>query len=79
MSGQNEILDNLEKNLSNSKKCMAQAFHFLEEAENNFSKLTMMLTKVNVSEIMNNVYENYEIFLKIGKEFKIINALLLKK
>ena len=67
LTGQNEILENLEKNLSNYKKCMMDACHYLEESENCFSKLSMMLTKVNISEKINNTYENYEIFFKNWK------------
>ena len=79
LNGQNEILDNLQKNLINYKKCMAQAFHFLEEAENNFSKLTMMLTKVNISETINNVYENYEIFFKNWKRVQDNQCFIIKE
>ena len=79
LNGQNEILDNLQKNLINYKKYMAQAFHFLEEAENNFSKLTMMLTKVNISETINNVYENYEIFFKNWKRVQDNQCFIIKE
>ena len=78
LSGQNELLANLEKNLSYYKKCMAEACHFLEEVENNFSKLSMMLTKVNISEKMNNVYENYEIFFKNWKRVQANQCVIIK-
>ena len=48
LNGQDKFLENLENNLSNYKKCMLQACTILEEIENSFTKLTMMLTKVNI-------------------------------
>ena len=78
LNGQNELLGNLQKNLSNYKKCMAEACHFLEETENIFSKLAMMLTKVNISEKMSNVYENYEIFFKNWKRIQANQCIIIK-
>ena len=78
LNGQNELLENLQKNLSNYKKCMTEACHFLEEVENNFSKLSMMLTKVNISEKMNNTYENYEIFFKNWKKIQANQCCIIK-
>ena len=78
LNGQNELLENLQKNLSNYKKCMIDACHFLEEIENNFSKLSMMLTKVNISEKMNNTYENYEIFFKNWKKIQANQCCIIK-
>ena len=78
LNGQNELLENLQRNLSNYKKCMTEACHFLEEVENNFSKLSMMLTKVNISEKMNNTYENYEIFFKNWKKIQANQCCIIK-
>ena len=78
LSGQNELLENLQKNLSGYKKCMAEAYHFLEQVENCFMKLTMMLTKVNISEQMNNSYENYEIFFKNWKKVQANQSCIIK-
>lgn len=78
LGGQNELLENLQKNLSNYKKCMIEACHLLEEVEKNFSKLTMMLTKVNISEKMNNSYENYEIFFKNWKRIQVNQCVIIK-
>jgi hypothetical protein len=76
--GQSELLDNLKKNLSDYKKCMTEASRLLEEVEKNFSKLTMMLTKVNISEKMNNIYENYEIFFKNWKRVQVNQCCIIK-
>ena len=78
LTGQNEILENLEKSLSNYKKCMLDACHYLEEVENCFSKLSMMLTKVNISDQMNNTYENYEIFFKNWKRVQANQFCIIK-
>ena len=43
LNGQNDYLENLQTNLSNYKKCMIEACHFLEEAEHNFLELTNIL------------------------------------
>ena len=78
LNGQDKFLENLENNLSNYKKCMLQACTILEEIENNFTKLTMMLTKVNISDKINNVYENYEIFFKNWKRIQFNQLLIIK-
>lgn len=78
LCGQNELLENLQKNLSSYKKCMAEASRLLEEVEKSFSKLTMMLTKVNISEKMNTTYENYEIFFKNWKRVQMNQNLIIK-
>ena len=78
LNGQNVFLENLQKNLSNYKKCMLEACHILEEIENSFSKLTMMLTKVNISDKMNNVYDNYEIFFKNWKRIQYNQSSIIK-
>ena len=78
LNGQNEFLENLQRNLSNYKKCMIEACHILEEIENSFSKLTMMLTKVNISDKMNNVYDNYEIFFKNWKRIQYNQSSIIK-
>ena len=78
LNGQNEFLENLQRNLSNYKKCMIEACHILEEIENSFSKLTMMLTKVNISDKMNNVYNNYEIFFKNWKRIQYNQSSIIK-
>ena len=78
LNGQDKFLENLENNLSNYKKCMVQACTILEEIENNFTKLTMMLTKVNISDKINNVYENYEIFFKNWKRIQFNQLLIIK-
>ena len=78
LAGQSELLENLQKNLSNYKKCMTEASRLLEEVEKNFSKLTMMLTKVNISEKMNNTYENYEIFFKNWKRVQVNQCCIVK-
>ena len=79
ITGQNEFLENLQNNLSRYKKCMAEGCHILEDIENSFSKLTMMLTKVNISEKMNNVYENYEIFFKNWKRIQLNQSSIIKE
>ena len=78
LNGQNVFLENLQRNLSNYKKCMLEACHILEEIENSFSKLTMMLTKVNISDKMNNVYDNYEIFFKNWKRIQYNQSSIIK-
>ena len=79
LNGQNDYLENLQTNLSNYKKCMKEACRYLEEIENCFSKLTMMLTKVNISDKMNNVYENYEIFFKNWKRIQSNQSSIFKE
>ena len=79
LNGQNDYLENLQTNLSNYKKCMKEACRLLEEIENCFSKLTMMLTKVNISDKMNNVYENYEIFFKNWKRIQSNQSSIFKE
>ena len=78
LAGQSELLENLHKNLSSYKKCMTEASRLLEEVEKSFSKLTMMLTKVNISEKMNNTYENYEIFFKNWKRVQVNQCCIIK-
>ena len=78
LNGQNEILENLQKNFSGYKKAMTDAYHFLEQVENCFSKLTMMLTKVNISEKMKSSYENYEIFFKNWKKVQTNQCCIIK-
>ena len=78
MNGHNELLENLHKNLNSYKKCMFEACHFLEEVENNFSKLSMMLTKINISDKINNTYENYEIFFKNWKKVQYNQCCIIK-
>ena len=78
LTGHNELLENLHKNLSNYKKCMIEACHFLEEAEKNFTDLKMVLTKVNISEKMNNTYENYEIFFKNWKRVQYNQSCIIR-
>ena len=79
LNGQNDFLENLQTNLSNYKKCMKDANRYLEEIENSFSKLSMMLTKVNISDKMNNVYENYEIFFKNWKRIQFNQSTIFKE
>ena len=74
----NDLLDNLEKNLSNYKKCMIEACHFLEEAEHNFLELTNILTKVKISEKLSNTYENYEIFFKNWKRVQYNQSCIIR-
>ena len=74
----NDLLENLEKNLSNYKKCMIEACHFLEEAEHNFLELTNILAKVNISEKLNNTYENYEIFFKNWKRVQYNQSCIIR-
>ena len=78
MNGHNEFLGNLQKNLNSYKKCMFEAYHYLEEVENTFSKLSMMLTKVNISDKINNIYENYEIFFKNWKKVQNNQCCIIK-
>ena len=77
-SCQNDLLQSLQKNLSGYKKTMANACNYLEEAENNFSKLSMMMTKINISDKMKNVYEQYEIFFKNWKRIQINQCCIIK-
>ena len=79
LNGQNDFLENLQTNLSNYKKCMKEAGRILGEIENSFSKLSMMLTKVNISDKMNNVYENYEIFFKNWKRIQFNQSTIFKE
>ena len=66
-------------NLSNYKKCMKDACRYLEEIENSFSKLSMMLTKVNISDKMTSVYENYEVFFKNWKRIQSNQSSIFKE
>ena len=79
LNGQNEFFENLQNNLSNYKKCMKDACHYLEEIENSFSKLSMMLTKVNISDKMTSVYENYEVFFKNWKRIQSNQSSIFKE
>ena len=79
LNGQNEFLENLQNNLSNYKKCMKDACRYLEEIENSFSKLSMMLTKVNISDKMTSVYENYEVFFKNWKRIQLNQSSIFKE
>ena len=74
----NDLLRNLQKNLSGYKKSMIDACNYLEEAENNFSKLAMMMTKVNISDKLKNVYEQYEIFFKNWKRIQVNQCCIIK-
>lgn len=49
---------------------MADACNYLEEAQNNFLKLSMIMDKVNISDKIKNVYEQYEIFVKNWKRMQ---------
>ena len=75
---QNDLLQTLQKNLSGYKKSMVAACNYLEEAENNFSKLSIMLTKVNISDNFKNVYEQYEIFFKNWKRIQVNQCCIIK-
>lgn len=79
LNGQNVFLENLQTNLSNYKKCLKEECRILGEIENNFSKLSMMLTKVNISDKMINVYENYEIFFKNWKRIQFNQSSIFKE
>ena len=79
LNGQNEFFENLQNNLSNYKKCMKDACRYLEEIENSFSKLSMMLTKVNISDKMTSVYENYEVFFKNWKRIQSNQSSIFKE
>jgi len=79
LNGQNEFFENLQNNLSNYKKCMKDANRYLEEIENSFSKLSMMLTKVNISDKMTSVYENYEVFFKNWKRIQSNQSSIFKE
>jgi len=79
LNGQNDFLENLQNNLSRYKKCMIEACRILEDIETSFSKLSMMLTKVNISDKMNNVYENYEIFFKNWKKIQVNQSSIFKE
>ena len=58
---------------------MIEACRILEDIETSFSKLSMMLTKVNISDKMNNVYENYEIFFKNWKKIQVNQSSIFKE
>ena len=77
-NSQYDLLENLQKNLSGYKKSMAEACNYLEEVENNFSKLTMVLSKVNISDKMKNIYEQYEIFFKKWKKIQVNQCCIIK-
>ena len=79
LNGQNDFLENLQNNLSRYKKCMIEACRILEDIETSFSKLSMMLTKVNISDKMNNVYEDYEIFFKNWKKIQVNQSSIFKE
>ena len=74
----NDLLQSLQKNLSGYKKSMIEACNYLEEVENNFSKLSMMMTKVNISDKFKNVYEQYEIFFKNWKRMQVNQCCIIK-
>ena len=78
LTGQNDFFENLQTNLSKYKKCMKEACKILEDIENSFSKLTMMLTKVNISDKMTSVYENYEVFFKNWKRIQSNQSAIIK-
>ena len=69
-NAQNDILKTLINNLTGYKKSMAEACNYLEEAQNNFLKLSMIMDKVNISDKIKNVYEQYEIFVKNWKRIQ---------
>ena len=74
--GKNKIID---INVNNESIIFS---HFSSIANylngHNDSKLSMMLTKVNISDKMNNVYHNYEIFFKNWKKIQFNQNLLIK-
>jgi hypothetical protein len=74
----NDLLQSLQKNLRGYKKSMIEACNYLEEVENNFSKLSMMMTKVNISDKFKNVYEQYEIFFKNWKRMQVNQCCIIK-
>ena len=69
-NAQNDLLNTLINNLTGYKKSMADACNYLEEAQNNFLKLSMIMDKVNISDKIKNVYEQYEIFVKNWKRIQ---------
>ena len=77
-NSQYDLLENIQKNLSGYKKAMVSACNYLEEVENNFSKLSMILTKVNISNKIKNVYEQYEIFFKNWKRIQANQCCIIK-
>ncbi len=75
---QNDLLKELQNNLSGYKKSMAAACNYLEEAEKNFLKLSMIMDKVNISDKLKNVYEQYEIFIKNWKRIQANQCCIIK-
>ena len=75
---QNDLLKELQNNLSGYKKSMAAACNYLEEAEKNFLKLSMIMDKVNISDKIKNVYEQYEIFIKNWKRIQANQCCIIK-
>ena len=75
---QNDLLKELQNNLSGYKKSMAAACNYLEEAEKNFLKLSMIMDKVNISDKIKNVYEQYEIFIKNWKRIQVNQCCIIK-
>ena len=77
-NSQNDLLQSLQKNLSGYKKSMIAACNYLEEVENNFSKLSMIMMKVNISDKIKDVYEQYEIFFKNWKRIQANQCCIIK-
>ena len=75
---QNDLLQSLQKNLSGYKKSMVAACNYLEEVENNFCKLSMIMMKVNISDKIKNTYEQYEIFFKNWKRIQVNQCCIIK-
>jgi hypothetical protein len=75
---QNNLLNELQNNLSGYKKSMAASCNYLEEAEKNFLKLSMIMDKVNISDKIKNVYEQYEIFFKNWKRIQANQCCIIK-
>ena len=75
---QNETLDIIKKNLNKFYKNLSTACTNLDEVEKGFKKLNEISSKVQLSDNICNVYEQYEIFFKNWKRLQINQTCVIK-
>ena len=78
LKSQNETLQIIHHNLNKFHMNLATACTNLDEVEKGFKKLNEISKKVNLSNNMCNVYEQYEIFFKNWKRLQINQTCVIK-
>jgi hypothetical protein len=77
-NAQNDVLSNIHNNLKKYHYHIALSAAALEEVEKNFNNLKDLTKKVNLSEHLIHVYNQYSIFFKNWKRIQVNQAIVIK-